>query len=299
MASLKKAYSQRRRGRWLITGLMLGIMLMALVVTMVLIRRSKDDLPRSVRFDPDKCVRMLDVSRIYVIRRNPLDSGEVWFGTAEGIRVLDMHTVSWIRYGLDHGLRSETIADIAFAGDTAWIATWDGISRFDRATKRFRTFGTVRGLGGTRILSIAHVPRHGIFFYLDGKGLHRMTEADSVPERIEVPGLANSARITSLIVQGGVLHIGAEQGRLFAYDPANGSFAEAVFERELSPKAFIWDVLWHAGRIYVATSNEGVWTTKSLSDTLRMMKDFPAKGAYVFAEEPDGMWCGTPFGLFR
>lgn len=299
MASLKDKHGQRRRQRWLISGLMLGIMLMALVVTIVLIGRSKDDLPRNVRFDPDKVVRLLSVSRVYVIRRNPLDSSEVWFGTAEGIRVLDLKTVSWMRYGIDHGLRSETIADIAFAGDTAWVATWDGISRFDRQSGRFRTYGTVRGLGGTRILSVAHVPGHGIFFYLDGKGLHRMTDSDSVPVRIPIPGLANAARITCLIARDSVLHIGAEQGRLFSYNPADSSFAEAAFERELSPTTFIWDLLWHAGRIFVATSNEGVWSTASLSDTLRNVKGFPAKGAYVFAEEPDGMWCGTPFGLFR
>ncbi len=299
MGSVRQKQAQRRRQRWIISGLMIGIMLMALTVTVVLIKRSKTDLDRTVRFDPDEVVRLLSVSKVYVIRRNPLDSSEVWFGTAEGIRVLDLSTVSWIRYGIDHGLRSETIADIAFAGDTAWIATWNGISRFDRAGGQFRTYGTVRGLGGTRILSIAHVPGHGVFFYLDGKGLHRMTDSDSVPTRIAVPGLANSARITSLIARDSMLHIGAEHGRLFSYDPSDSSFAEAVFERELSPKAFIWDLLWHDGRIFVATSNEGVWSTASLADTLRSVKDFPAKGAYVFAEEPDGMWCGTPFGLFR
>jgi hypothetical protein len=35
------------------------------------------------------------------------------------------------------------------------------------------------------------------------------------------------------------------------------------------------------------------------SDTFQTVDAFPAKGAYVFADEKDGFWCGTPWGLWR
>lgn len=301
MDTFKKAQLERRRQRRGITVIMVIMMGLGLVVTLYLLRDHELRTPgeRTVVFDPDKCVRLQTVSKVYVIRVNPVDTTEVWFGTEEGIRVLETETATWIRYGMDHGLRDETIADIAFAGDTAWVATWNGLASFDRAAGRFHAFERIHGLGGARIVSLECVPGHGVYFYLDGKGIHHLAPGDSVPQRVTIPGLANTARVTCLELHGDELLVGAEAGRLIRYRPADGASSEAVFERERSPKAFVWDVVRHAGRYFVATSNEGAWTAETLDDTLRFVDDFPAKGAYVFEEEETGLWCGTPFGLFR
>jgi len=98
---------------------------------------------------------------------------------------------------------------------------------------------------------------------------------------------------------GDTLCVGADKGRLLFYVPATQELTEAVFERERFPKTFVWDLLGHNGRYYLATSDQGVWTAAALGDTLRFMKRFPAKGAYAFAVDHDGLWCGTPFGLWR
>jgi len=116
---------------------------------------------------------------------------------------------------------------------------------------------------------------------------------------MEVPGLDPIARITCLEMLDGRLCVGAEAGRLISYEPSSGRFEECAFARERSPKTFVWDVLRHGDRLYVATSDEGVWVGQSLEDTLRRAEGFPAKGAYAFADQEDGFWCGTPFGLWR
>jgi ligand-binding sensor domain-containing protein len=299
MASFAESQLGKRRQRHMISLLMLVLMGLGLVVSLYLLRDVEEEMAQRVEFDPNACVRMLSVGRVYRIERNPRDTGEVWFGTAEAIRVFDMQSATWTRYGLDHGLMSEIVADIAFAGDTAWVATWNGVARFDRATQSFHGPRTVKGLGGQRVLAVEYAPGAGIFYYVDGKGLHRVVQGDSVVERVDVPDLDPTARITCLEMLDGRLCVGAEAGRLLFFDPVEGRFGECAFERERSPKTFVWDVLRHGGRVFVATSDEGVWFADSLSDTLRPMGSFPAKGAYAFVDEHDGFWCGTPFGLWR
>jgi len=168
-----------RRQRRAIVAIMLTLMGVGLVVSLYMLQ----DVPprlRSVDFDPQACVRMLGVSRVYTIRPNPADSGEVWFGTAEGIRVFDTTYFEWTRYGLDHGLGSETVADIAFADSTPWVATWNGLSRFNRAERTFTTFSRTSGLGGTRVLSVQCMPGYGVYCYVDGKGMHLLAPGDTL-----------------------------------------------------------------------------------------------------------------------
>ncbi len=275
-------------------------MMVVLGVVLFLLRETNRGLPaRKPSFDPDAVVRVFDISRVYRIRRNGAPSGELWFACAEGIRMLDPATSEWTRYGLDHGLPGETISDICFAGGTVWAGTWNGPARLDGADSTFRPAVLPSGTASRRVLAIAWIPGAGVFFSIDGEGLFRVPPNDSTAARVTAAGLKTADRITCLKEVDGALVAGAEGGRLLKYDPVAGTIHEIPRLRTKTPKTLLWDVLRHNGRLWAATSDDGLWVGGGESDTLKPVPGFPAKGAYCFAEESDGFWCGTPFGLWR
>lgn len=289
----------RQRNRLLSTFAAVAMMIVVLGIALFLLRRRDAVVQPRVAFDPAACVRVFDVTRVYKIETAPGDSRSIWFGTAEGVHVLDTASAQWTRFGLEHGLASETIADICFAGDDVWVASWSGIAKLDSSGTRFVPLAFTVGLGGGRILAIEYLEGAGIYFSVDGRGLYRLADSDTLPQQVRIPGVKASARITMLEKLDGELAVGIEDRRLVVLDGTGEDVREVAFSREDSPKTLIWDIVRHEGKIYVATSNDGVWTGESLADTLQPIEDFPAKGAYCFAGEPDGFWCGTPFGLWR
>jgi ligand-binding sensor domain-containing protein len=293
-------HKQRRIRRLFRLSVTVGVMMTVLLVALYLIRQSRQTFLREVAFDPVACVRLFDISRVYRIRAADHDPTELWFATAEGIRVLDTETMEWRRYGMDHGLTSETIVDVCFADGTPRVATWNGVLRFDTLRQRFEPLHFSAGLGGTRILAIESVPGRGVFFSIDARGLFHLPPGDTIPRQLDVPATKASARITCLEhrPERGVL-VGVEGRKLFEYSPAHDRFTPFAFSRAGSGKTYIWDVLFRDGGMWVATSDDGLWHADSVGDTLRPVEDFPAKGAYVFAGEEDGFFCGTPFGLWR
>jgi ligand-binding sensor domain-containing protein len=270
----------------------------ALAAVFVLRAHRRPAVPNGREFDAHACVRLLPVTRVYKIQINDRDSNSLWFATDAGVRVLDRTTYSWRRYSIDRGLPSEIVSDICFARGTPWVATWNGVARFDADAD---SFVPVRRADAVteRILAIEYLPGSGVYFTVDKEGLFFMAAADSAPRHCEVPGIDITDWITCLKAVDGLLYIGAEDQKLATYDPVRREFTAVRFTVPYSSKTLIWDVLKNAGKIWVATSDNGVWTADRPGDTLRALASFPAKGAYVFADEPDGLWCGTPFGLWR
>ncbi|MBD3320222.1 MAG: hypothetical protein GF350_03915 [Chitinivibrionales bacterium] len=291
--------TRQRRGR-LVFIISLAVLAVALGAVFFILDLTKKEITfRKPEFDPRACVRLPAVSRVYRIQQSSIHPHNLWFGTAEGIRVLDLETFAWTRYGLDHGLLAETVSDICFAEDVPWVATWNGLQYFDSSQTRFIAPPFKRDMLGARVLALEYVANRGVYFYIDAKGLFLQEKNDTAPRRITVPGIPVADRITCIKKVDTTLYLGIEDRRLLAMDIQTGAFSERVFAWEKSPETLIWDILEHNGMLWVATSDDGVWTKGINDDTLRMHKDFPAKGAYIFSGEKDGFWCGTPFGLWR
>lgn len=299
MPGISAHLRSRNRQRSITVLAMVGIMGAVLVVTLFLLNRTEKALPsRAVDFDPQRCVRVLDVTRVYRIRSNPLAPEQIWFATAEGIRVLDTTRLKWTRYGLDHGLLSETVSDICFAGREIWAATWSGLARFDSGKQTFVPLPFTAGMGGTRILATEYVPGEGMYFSVDERGLFLLKDGSEVPVKIDLPGMRASARLTCLYYASGLFLVGGEGRRLFKKTVGDSGFAELAFNGADSPKTLVWDVLFFNDSLYVATSNDGLYKG-DLNGALVGVKGFPAKGAYSLSADTDGFWCGTPFGLWR
>jgi hypothetical protein len=250
-------------------------------------------------FDVRACVRLLHISRVYSIQQDESNADLLWFATGEGVRVLNRTTLEWQRYGLEHRLPSEIVSDVCFSQGRPCVATWDGAAWFDSLAHEFRPIKRSGTVMSNRILAIEDMPGSGLFFSVDHEGLFFTPSPDSPAVHIPIPDVEETDWLSCLKALDGKLYIGIEDQRMVVYDPIKKVFAQVHFAIPQSFKTLIWDILaWH-GKFFVATSDNGIWVADSLTDTLRQLSGFPAKGAYRFAPEADGFWCGTPFGLWR
>jgi len=66
-------------------------------------------------------------------------TGEVFAGTLGGVSVFDGERfTNFVKDG--HGLCNNCVFGVSLLGDDLWVATFDGISRYDRRTKEWRTY---------------------------------------------------------------------------------------------------------------------------------------------------------------
>jgi ligand-binding sensor domain-containing protein len=268
-----------------------------LIIVLFLFKETGTIESRSVTFDPDSCVRLIDIGRVFRIRTQDTDSNMLWFCTAAGLWRLDEETLAWTRFGLDHGLASETIVDAAFRDGEVWVATWNGAARYDSVHNRFIPLDFVPGMGASRILAVEFLSDE-LYLSIDGRGLYRLADTMSQPAPVDIPGVKRSARITCLRAVDTTLYAGVEGRRVFVRR-TDGEFDEMAFSRPGGEETLVWDILVHRGGLWAATSNDGLWRADNGADTLALVDEFPAKGAYALSPETDGVWCGTPFGLWR
>jgi hypothetical protein len=282
-------------------------MLLLAMVAIVLIRylqftheiKTRKSVPITLQFNPDSCVRLHDLTRLYAIKADPLDADRIWFCGAEGIRVLDQVTLEWRRFGLDHGLPAEGATCIAFSDSYIWAGTTWGLARLSRGANRFQPVSFIPGPEHYQIWAIEYVPDQGLYASVEEKGLFKIDKNDSIIQ-VPVQGLDAKMNITCLkLLSGNRLFIGTEGSIALVMDVGSGKVSRCTFERPVDPATILWDILESPNAVYIGTSNDGIWTAAKLTDTLRQLKSNPAKGAYAFAADSDGIWVGTPYGLWR
>lgn len=77
-------------------------------------------------------------NRVNTIKQD--DIGRYWIGTSNGLAIYDG---SWTVYNQSNsGICSNNIRDIEFESDTVWIATSQGVSKFDGISWVTYNFGT-------------------------------------------------------------------------------------------------------------------------------------------------------------
>lgn len=75
--------------------------------------------------------------------------GTPWIGTYGG-GLSHLENNQWINFNTPHGLCDAFVYDVAFSGDTMWIATWSGVNRVrgnPHSRKSWETF-TIENTGG-------------------------------------------------------------------------------------------------------------------------------------------------------
>ncbi len=188
---------------------------------------------------------------VNVIRRD--SRGYLLFGTAEGLSIFDGY--QFTNYTANDGLPKRSIADILETrSGEYWIATYDGLCRFDPkagAHSRFTTYHLTSG--GSGLINVLRERRDGSIWFGTEGGLWRMRRsgAEISAERIRLPSPhGDSQRVFALMEdREGNLWVGTNDG-LYAiwrdgqasrfYDgPAGGLTMDVLQDRQ--------------GRIWAAT----------------------------------------------
>ena len=135
---------------------------------------------------------------VVVIEEDP--SGDVWLGTwAEGLSRLDAKSGRARRYTTASGLPSDNVLGIVVddAG-MVWVATGDGLARYDTARDRWRVYGVRDGLQSSNFTRGAHhAGRSGRFYFGGLNGFNAFNPADVI-DNSHVPSIV----LTSLSIRG-------------------------------------------------------------------------------------------------
>jgi hypothetical protein len=292
--STRKINRFQQRFRIFITVIFAAV---ACSVVIIALRARVVAVPRSVEFDPAMVVRVGDISTVYAIRQDPRHPSWLWFATAQGVHVLDRATGSWRRYGADHGLPSERCYEVCFFRGRPAVATRYGPALLDASGERFRAI-----LPGDTVeaMAMAAVGDSMLVFSAHFLGLYAVFGADtSEPVPLDVPGLKRTHTVTCLRALDSSLYVGTEVEELYRYDPRRGTSVAIGFPARFDGNAQILDITSRKGVLWVSTSYDGVLTSRSGADSLEFVHEFPCKGAYALSGDRDGMWTGTPWGLWR
>jgi hypothetical protein len=288
-----------RTRRYLGLALTVCVLCAVLIVVVALYRlQVSRQVTAEPAFDPHRCVRFFHLNRVYAIRPQPGRQQRIWCATAVGLRVFDTDRARWRRFGMDHGLPGLTISDVAFYRDILWAGTWEGVVWFDSTRQRFRKVAGPPAVRSGRTLAITATARAGVFVSMDQHGVFRIPDTAAAAQRVSLP-VADEDRVTLLAARGDSVLIGAEDQRLYTYIPSTGALHAHRFAGGRSEKTLLWDIMWRDTSVYVATSDNGLWKKAGADTVFTRVENAPVRGGYVFAEEEDGFWCGTPQGLWR
>lgn len=197
------------------------------------------------------------------------------------------YDAAWTIYPAGSGLGDLWVYDIYFDPDgTAWIATWDGVSRFDG--KNFKTYNEADGLLDKWVYAIAK-DRDGNFWFgtegginrFDGKNWTGFTHRDGLGAKIAPPA-ANRPKDES--------HEEGHHGRESKENQtANPNF---VLDIAVDRENQVWVGTWGAG---LSRFDGKRWTTYTAGNGT-------IGGNFVHALEidPKGiLWAGTDRGVSR
>jgi hypothetical protein len=249
-----------------------------------------------VHFDPAHLARVHEVSRIYKISHDPLFPDQLFFACEEGFWMLQEKDYTWKRYGLEHGLPEEAVRSAFVHQGRLFITTGNGMAVLEPSGNRFLPVSATNGMS---ILAAESFGVTDLFLYAEGRGLFVMHGNSDSLRPAALPGFKIERDVTCLKTMAGRLYICQEGLGVAEYDPEKNRVTRFICSRPLSKRTQFTDLLMHKGRLFAATSDDGLWARRGNTDTLVPVDEFPAKGAYVLSDETDGFWCGTPWGLWR
>ena len=221
--------------------------------------------------------------------------GNLWICHAFGVQVFDTSKRQFVAsYGPDQGLMGAA-EDVAFQGDNlVWVATSEGVGRFDRSKKEWKMFTTKDGIVSNKVFSLAVDGE--VLWIGTGSGLTRFNTASGEwKSYTTADGLAddiiNKVTVTDkhvwLATRSGLSRLDKKKGTVKNFGKADGL-----------PSSNVVDVVLFRGRVWVATSDgvgkyEGRWKIVGEKDGL------PVSKVNCIAAQKDYIWFGTPQGVAR
>ncbi|HEX9750169.1 MAG TPA: hypothetical protein VGB22_02600 [candidate division Zixibacteria bacterium] len=205
----------------------------------------------------------------------------------------------WIEARYTSGFQTDRITQFAGVrgGRFLWMATPDGLIRFDRANTEFRTYRKRDGLSDERVYGLC----------LDGDILWIGTEVgvdglylvnDSVFSATS-PSVDN-ARVYTIEATGEVVWLGTDRGLYRLAKPVPEWFA---FNDGTGPLSGVIRAMAHDDRtLYVGSDRGLALVDLDGSKPVRLFENpsvLPADDIYALAVTDTIVWAGTPSGLLR
>ena len=241
-------------------------------------------------------------------------AGVVWFGTDAG-GLLRFDGTNWLTYGTKEGLSDPWVYDIRFhPNGEMWVATWDGVSRYDPSApedKRFTTYGVNDGLVNKWVYGLA-IDLDGALWFGTEEGANRYDPRASEGKRwssythVDGLGAPNKLALARKETQGEMLERAIESsgialapGRSYAghfHDlgvldmEGNETYNENyIFTIAIDSRGNKWFGTWGGG---VSRYDGRRWINYTTDQGLA--------GNIVYALEVDGsgrIWAGTNHGV--
>jgi diguanylate cyclase (GGDEF)-like protein len=130
---------------------------------------------------------------VYSLYEDP--SGDIWLGTRNGgLCTWHRDTGIFTHVTSKDGLPSDTVVGvIPSGGNLLWIATQNGLVRFDRAKKSFVVYRTMDGLLSQQFNSALLGARDGTRYFGTPLGLVSFHEGDILPDSVSIPSVSLSS----------------------------------------------------------------------------------------------------------
>ncbi len=221
--------------------------------------------------------------------------GKLWVCHALGVQVFDTEKREFVaNYGPAQGLLGAAEA-VAFQGeDLIWVATTEGLARFERAKNEWRMLTTSDGLVSNKVFCIA--VDGDILWIGTGAGANKFDTASGEWKTFTTrDGLAddiiNAVTATKnhvwFATRSGLSRLTKNKGTVQNYGKADGL-----------PSDNILDVAVFRDRVWAATSDgmgkyDGRWRVVDKDDGL------PVTKVNCIAAQKDYIWFGTPSGIAR
>jgi ligand-binding sensor domain-containing protein/signal transduction histidine kinase len=224
-------------------------------------------------FSPVKHGTAFDVVNIIEDR-----SGHIWVGTFNnGLFRLDPRTHAWKNYRHDESDTSSLSNNIAFRllvdhRGTLWIATWDGLNRFDAATERFTTFRADPKNRELQYYAISEGPDNNLWLGTDTSGLQRFDprtgQFKTYARSADAPGELSDNGVNSIhVTRAGVMWLSTQNG-LNRFDPQSGEVTVFTSRDGLAGNSLSCVLEDDGGQLWMAT-NKGVSSFDPIQKTFR------------------------------
>jgi ligand-binding sensor domain-containing protein/signal transduction histidine kinase len=228
---------------------------------------------RITAFSPMKSGAAFDVMNIVEDR-----SGNIWVGTFNnGLFKLDLKTGDWKNYRHDEENPRSLSSDIAARlmidrEGTLWVATWDGLNRFDAAADQFTVFRADPSNRELQYFAIVEGPDKNIWLGTSASGLQRFdprtdkfTTFANVGDGV---GELNNNEVNSIhVARDGMLWLSTQNG-LDRFDPRSGGIKSFTSRDGLAGNALSCVLEDVQGQLWIAT-NKGVSSFDPVRSTFR------------------------------
>ncbi len=226
-----------------------------------------------VALSPMKPGAAFDVMNIIEDRSN-----DIWVGTFNnGLFKLDPETRKWKNYRHDEKDPGSLSSDIAGRlmidrDGTLWVATWDGLNRFDAATERFTVFRADPSNRELQYFAIVEGPDNNVWLGTSTSGLQRFdprtAKFTTYANTTDGAGELSNNEVNSIhVARDGMLWLSTQNG-LDRFDPRSGEVKSFTSRDGLAGNALSCVLEDHHGQLWIAT-NKGVSSFDPVKKTFR------------------------------